>query len=121
MVRYTPSGAEQFYLQRARFIEENTAPGAMIGMTGSGSTGYFVQDRVVVNLDGLISSQEYFIHLQNATADEYLAAIGLDYVFGNPYILQHSNPYQWNFDGRLTEFRFFEVDEDKTLVLFKFH
>jgi hypothetical protein len=111
---------EHFYLQRAHFLEENTEPGALIGMTGSGSSGYFVEDRTVVNLDGLISSMEYFIHLQNATADEYLASIGLDYVFGNAYILQNSNPYQWNFENRLDEFRYFEVDEDKTLVLFHF-
>jgi len=116
---YQPSEQEHFYLQRAHFLEANTEPGALIGMTGSGSSGYFVQNRAVVNLDGLINSQEYFVHLQNATADEYLASIGLDYVFGNPYILQNTNPYQWNFDNRLEEFRYFEVD-GKTLVLFKF-
>lgn len=112
---------EHFYLQRAHFLEENTEPGALIGMTGSGSSGYFVQDRTVVNLDGLISSMEYFVHLQNATADEYLESIGVDYIFGNAYILQHSNPYQWIFENRLGEFRYFEVDDDKTLVLFQFH
>jgi hypothetical protein len=116
---YLPSASEHFYLQRAHFLEENTEAGALIGMTGSGSSGYFVEDRVIVNLDGLINSPEYFVHLQNATADEYLASIGLDYVFGNPYILQNTNPYQWNFENRLEEFRYFEVG-DKTLVLFKF-
>lgn len=118
-VSYIPD-QEHFYLRRAHFLEANTEPGALIGMTGSGSSGYFVQDRTVVNLDGLISSMEYFIHLQNATADEYLESIGLDYVFGNAYILQKTNPYQWNFENRLEEFRYFEVDDDKTLVLFRF-
>jgi len=117
---YSETSDEHFYLRRAHFLEENTEPGALIGMTGSGSSGYFTQDRTVVNLDGLINSMEYFIHLQNATADEYLESIGVDYVFGNAYILQHSNPYQWNFENRLEEFRYFEVDEDKTLVLFHF-
>ena len=119
VVTYTPSDQAHFYLHRSNFLEENTEPGALIGMTGSGSSGYFVQDRVVVNLDGLINSQEYFVHLQNATADEYLDNIGLDYVFGNPYILQNTNPYQWNFDNRLEEFRTLEL-AGKTLVLFKF-
>jgi Ca2+/Na+ antiporter len=118
-ITYAPA-QEHFYLQRAHFLEENTEPGALIGMTGSGSSGYFVQDRTVVNLDGLISSMEYFVHLQNATADEYLKSIGLDYVFGNAYILQNTNPYQWNFENRLEEFQYFEVDDDKTLVLFRF-
>jgi hypothetical protein len=117
---YSESADEHFYLKRARFLEENTEPGAFIGMTGSGSSGYFTRGRTVVNLDGLINSMEYFIHLQNATADEYLESIGVDYVFGNAYILQRSNPYQWNFENRLEEFRYFEVDEDKTLVLFHF-
>ena len=88
-------------------------------MTGSGSSGYFVRDRTLVNLDGLINSSDYFTHLQQASADEYLESIGLDYVFGNAYILQQSNPYQWNLDGRLSEFRYFDYG-DKTLTLFIF-
>jgi hypothetical protein len=121
VLTFSPSPDEHYYLQRAHFLEENTEPGSLIGMTGSGSSGYFVQDRTIVNLDGLINSMEYFIRLQNATADDYLASIGLDYVFGNAYILQNTNPYQWNFDNRLDEFRDFEVDDEKTLVLFRFH
>lgn len=119
VINYIPPNEEHFYFRRAHWLEENTEPNTLIGMTGSGSSGYFVQDRVLVNLDGLISSQEYFVHLQNATADEYLASIGLDYVFGNAYILQRSNPYQWNFENRLEEYRYFDVG-DKTLTLFKF-
>ena len=119
VISYVPGDENHFYLQRANWLEENTEPNSKIGMTGSGSSGYFVQDRVVVNLDGLISSQEYFINLQNSTADGYLEEIGLDYVFGNAYILNNTNPYQWNFDGRLIEFRYFEW-ADKTLTLFKF-
>jgi hypothetical protein len=115
----TSSDGEHFYFQRANWLEENTETYSLIGMTGSGSSGYFVQDRTVVNLDGLISSQEYFVHLQNSSVDEYLESIDLDYVFGNAYILQRSNPYQWNFKDRLEDFRYFEVG-DKTLTLFKF-
>ncbi len=119
ILTYEAPLGEQYYLMRARWLEENTEPGALIGMTGSGSTGYFIQDRVVVNLDGLISSTEYFIHLQNATADEYLASIGLDYVFGNANILQHSNPYLWNFDGHLETYQVFPL-KDGAIVLFRF-
>ena len=119
IIRYDPPKEAHFYLQRADFLEENTEPGALIGMTGSGSSGYFVQDRTLVNLDGLINSAEYFTHLQQASADEYLESIGLDYVFGNAYILQSTNPYQWNFYERLEEYRHFEVG-GKILTLFIF-
>lgn len=119
VIKYTPSDEEHYYLRRANWLADNTEIDSLIGMTGSGSTGYLVVDRVVVNLDGLISSQAYFEHLQNATADQYLESIGLDYVFGDETILQRSNPYQWNFDNRLELFRTFERDE-KTLTLFKF-
>ena len=119
MFTYTPSENEQFYLLRAHWLEENTEPGTLIGMTGSGSSGYFVRDRVIVNLDGLINSTDYFIHMQKDTADEYLASIGLDYVFGNAYILERTNPYQWFFRDRIKPYRQLEL-EDKTLTLFQF-
>ncbi|MFN8405640.1 MAG: hypothetical protein U0V48_19120 [Anaerolineales bacterium] len=38
-------------------------------------------------MDGLINSPEYFKHLQNGTAGEYLASLGLDYVLANLSIL----------------------------------
>ena len=120
VITYTPPAEEQYYLRRAHWLEENTEPGAIIGMTGSGSSGYFTQDRVIVNLDGLINSVAYFVHLQNSTADEYLESISVDYIFGNAYIMQSTNPYQWNLDQRLEEYRHFEVRENKVLTLFRF-
>jgi hypothetical protein len=119
ILAYSPAQEEQFYLLRAHWLEDNTEPGALIGMTGSGTSGYFVRDRVIVNLDGLINSGEYFIHMQKDTADEYLASIGLDYVFGNAYILERTNPYQWFFRGRIAPYRQLELD-DKTFTLFRF-
>ena len=116
---YVPSDEKHFYLLRAHWLEENTEEGALIGMTGSGTSGYFVKDRVIVNLDGLINSSEYFFHLQKDTADEYLASIGLDYVFGNAYILERTNPYQWYFRNRIEPLYQLELPE-KTLTLFKF-
>jgi hypothetical protein len=118
-INYERPVEPHFYLKRAFWLEENTAPGSLIGMTGSGSTGYFVRDRVIVNLDGLANSVDYFIHLQKATADHYLAGLGLDYVFGNPETILRSNPYAWNFPDRLEEWKYYEMD-NKTLVLFTF-
>ncbi|MFN8388422.1 MAG: hypothetical protein U0X92_18680 [Anaerolineales bacterium] len=50
-------------------------------------------------MDGLINSPEYFKHLQNGTAGEYLASLGLDYVLANPGILDRQ-PY----DGQFNEY-----------------
>ncbi len=108
-----------FYLRRAAWLEANTEPGARIAMTGSGSSAYFTQGRTLINLDGLINSYEYFRHMQNGTAPEYLAAIGVDYVFGNTYILTKSDPYAGIFEGRLVEEAVFR-DGEKNLILWRF-
>ncbi|MBI2332763.1 MAG: hypothetical protein HYU84_11505, partial [Chloroflexi bacterium] len=42
------------------YLEANTAPGEVIGRTGGGNVGYFIKDRTIVNMDGLINSYEYF-------------------------------------------------------------
>ena len=91
----------------------------MIGLTGSGSTGYFVEGRTIVNLDGLISSVTYFNAMKAGTADEYLAGIGLDYVFGNAYIVQESDPYGGIFEGRLEEAGVY-ADGERELGLWEF-
>ncbi|MFZ5879709.1 MAG: hypothetical protein ACOY0R_10085 [Chloroflexota bacterium] len=81
------------YLDSVRFLEEHTPPGAMIGMTGGGNVGYYIQDRTIVNMDGLINSPAYFEALQAGQANSYLQAIGLDYIFANPGILK-ALPYR---------------------------
>ncbi len=86
-------------MEIATLLEENTEPGSLIGFTGGGNVGYFIQDRTILNMDGLINSPKYFEHLQNGTAGEYLASIGLDYVLANPGILDRQ-PY----DGQFNEF-----------------
>lgn len=86
-------------MEIATLLEANTAPGSLIGFTGGGNVGYFIHDRAILNMDGLINSPEYFEHLQNGTAGEYLASIGLDYVLANPGILDRQ-PY----DGQFNEY-----------------
>lgn len=85
------------YMDVLPFLESNTEEGALIGMTGGGNVGYFIAGRVIVNMDGLINSYDYFLALRAGRADEYLASIGLDYIFSNPDILQ-SAPYNGQFD-----------------------
>lgn len=90
------------YMEILAVVEENTEPGSLIGMTGGGNLGYFIADRQIVNMDGLINSYEYFQAHKAGHGDEYLAAIGLDYVFVNPALLQDL-PYRGEFDDRLGE------------------
>lgn len=85
------------------FLEENTEPGARIGMTGGGITAYFIQKRTIVNLDGLMNSTVYFELMKQGQADAYLDSISLDYVYGNEEVLLDSDPYRWFFEGRLLE------------------
>ena len=80
----------------AAFLEANTAPGSIIGMTGGGNAGYFIHDRIVINMDGLINSYEYFQLLREKKAGEYLAHEGLDYILANSDLLDQL-PYKGQF------------------------
>lgn len=90
------------YISEAIWLEQNTPPGSVIGMSGGGSVAYFIRDRRVINLDGLINSYDYF---QQVKAGEGRAAVdkfGLDFVYGNGYLLTSSNPYYNTLKDRLT-------------------
>lgn len=69
------------------YIETNTMPGEIIGMTGGGNVGYFIKDRTIVNMDGLINSYEYFHILQEGSAAPYLHERGMTVIFANPRLL----------------------------------
>ena len=88
------------YMDIVPLLEENTEPGSLIGFTGGGNVGYFIADRTVVNMDGLINSYDYFQALQAQEAGAYLHQIGLDYVLANPVILDQQ-PYKEQFNPYL--------------------
>lgn len=96
-------GKENAYLAETKAVESFTEPGAKIGMTGGGIVAYFIEDRTVVNLDGLINSVEYFDTLKNGSAGEFLDGLPLDYVYGKTYILKSSDPYRGFLPERLDE------------------
>ncbi|MGZ9225407.1 MAG: hypothetical protein ACXW4M_07590, partial [Anaerolineales bacterium] len=79
------------------FLEANTEPGSLIGMTGGGNIGYLMPSRTIVNMDGLINSYPYFQALQAGQAGAYLEQIGVDYVLANPTILDQQ-PYKGQFN-----------------------
>jgi hypothetical protein len=94
---------ERPYMEVLPFLEENTAPGAMIGMTGGGNIGYFIHDRTIVNMDGLINSYDYFQALKNGEGAKYLKERGMDVVFANAGILDLA-PYYGQFTPYLEEY-----------------
>lgn len=104
------------YLVNVTQLENQTEPGSIIGMTGGGDTAYFVRDRTIVNLDGLINSYEYFQALKEFKAASYLDKIGLDYIYANPYMIAESDPYRQNFRDRLTLIQNFD-----TFTLYKYN
>lgn len=109
------SSKEGEYLFGVSFLEKNTEPGAIIGFTGGGSIAYFIKDRTIVNLDGLISSYPYLQSLKSYRAAEFLDKMGLEYIFGKPYILFESEPYKDEFSARL---KF--IDHTETYSLYRY-
>ncbi|HRS75114.1 MAG TPA: hypothetical protein P5282_09255, partial [Anaerolineaceae bacterium] len=91
------------YLAETRELESYTRENSLIGMTGGGTTAYFIQHRTIINLDGLINSAEYFNTLKTGTTNRFLNNLHLDYVFGNSYMLLKTDPYQQIFTGRIRE------------------
>ncbi|MGE5644028.1 MAG: hypothetical protein ACM3Y8_13540, partial [Byssovorax cruenta] len=107
---YHEWAASEPYMDLASFIEQHTEPGSVIGMTGGGNVGYFIHDRTVINMDGLINSYQYFELLKKKEAGEYLAEIGMNYVMANldlldglPYRGQYHPYMEWmdvNYGGK---------------------
>jgi hypothetical protein len=95
--QWTPGTA---FMDIVPILEEHTEPGSIIGLTGGGNVGYFIHDRTIVNMDGLINSYAYFQALQARTGGEYLSNMGLDYVLANPVILDQQ-PYKGQFNAYL--------------------
>ena len=85
--------ADDPYMDISAFLEEHTEPGSIIGMTGGGNAAYFIRERTIINMDGLISSHEYFELLKEKKAGPYLAEIKMNYVLANLQIL-NSLPYR---------------------------
>jgi hypothetical protein len=88
------------YMDISAFLEQHTEPGSIIGMTGGGNAAYFIHDRTVVNMDGLINSYEYFQLLKEKEAGKYLADKGMNYVLANIGIL-NSLPYRGQYQQYL--------------------
>jgi len=102
LIKYNNSNSKEGeYLFGVSFLEKNTEPGSIIGFTGGGTTAYFIHNRTIMNLDGLINSTTYFQSLKDHKAAEFLDKLGLDYIFARPSIVFESEPYKDEFSNRL--------------------
>jgi hypothetical protein len=89
------------YTDRAIFLAETFEPGTVIGIPGSGSWAYFSPEMVIFNMDGLINSYAYLDAMREGRGAEFMAQSGVQYVIGNPYIMQETNPYGPMLEGHL--------------------
>jgi len=99
-MRYNYFPADRPYMEVLPYIEENTPPGSIIGMTGGGNIGYFLHDRTIVNMDGLINSYDYFQALKTGQAAAYLGQHGVSIIFASPRLLGFP-PYNGQFSPYL--------------------
>jgi hypothetical protein len=88
-------------INEAHRLEQLTEPGSRIGVTGGGAVAYFIQDRTIVNLDGLMNSNEYFQAVKAGKGRAVVDRFGLSYVFGDETILTKSDPYYFTLANRL--------------------
>ncbi|MBN1230664.1 MAG: hypothetical protein JXA19_02235 [Anaerolineales bacterium] len=117
--RSNPDVSGHYYFDRPRWLDETVESGSVIAITGAGNLGYFSTDQVIVNLDGLMNSNDYFQHLQAGTGADYLSQIGVDFIFGNEYMILETNPYTSMLDGHLQEVTRYHFEE-RELILWKF-
>jgi hypothetical protein len=96
VMRYNYFTADRPYMEALPYLEANTPPGSIIGMTGGGNAGYFIHDRTIVNMDGLINSYDYFQALKNGEAPIYLGERGITIIFASPRLLAFP-PYNGQF------------------------
>ena len=94
-------GNEERYLADARGLEELTTPGAIIGMPGGGTVAYFLRDRTIVNLDGLMNSTEYLHALKTDQGTDFLDRMGLTFINASEVMVTGSDPYMRLLNNRL--------------------
>jgi hypothetical protein len=111
-----PADEQTAYLGGVQALEKATAPGSRIGSTGGGTIAYFIQDRTIVNMDGLMNRYQYFQKMKSGQGGKALDAMGLNYVYGSEYVVTASDPYFSLLHDRLTE-----VGNVAGSILFKYH
>jgi hypothetical protein len=107
------------YMKEVKYIEDQTKPGDIIGMTGGGVIAYFIHDRTIVNLDGLINSPEYFQALKDGKANDFIDRMNIRDIYANEYMILKSEPYADIFKGHLEKIDI--LSEMDQFMLYKYH
>ncbi len=100
-MQYGRTDPNEPFMKIVAFVEKYTPPGSIIGMTGGGNVGYYISgDRTIINMDGLINSDDYFRAHKQGSGGKYLADIGLEYIFANPNFLE-AQPYRGQYTNQV--------------------
>lgn len=91
------------YIAVASWLTNRTEDGSIIATNGGGALAYFLEDRALINLDGLVNSYAYYQSLRAGDAAEYLEEVGVDYIIGREEFLLNYQPYKNMLAGRLKE------------------
>ena len=98
-----PADQQTAYLGGIKELENATTAGSRIGSTGGGTIAYFIQDRTIINMDGLMNSYQYFQSMKDGQGSKALDAMGLNYIYGKKYVLTVSDPFSSLLQDRLIE------------------
>ncbi|KPL76489.1 hypothetical protein ADN00_10970 [Ornatilinea apprima] len=82
-------------------LEAETQQGDLIACVEAGKLAYLSTDRLIINLDGTVSSYKYFDLMKAQRSNEFFEHIGLDYVYGDRVAITLSEPYQYMFEDHL--------------------
>jgi hypothetical protein len=118
-IRAPGNGSNHFYLHRPAWLESHTEEGSAIAITGAGNLAYFINGRTIVNMDGLMNSADYLEAMKAGQGAQFLADLGVDYIFGNEYILTETNPYAPMLEGHLEPYEVY-LFGDRELPLWRF-
>jgi hypothetical protein len=118
-VRAPGDGSNHFYLHRPAWLESHTEEGARIAITGAGNLAYFIDGRTIINMDGLMNSIDYLEAMKAGQGANFLADLGVDYIFGNEYILTETNPYAPMLEEHLEPYEVY-LFGDRELPLWRF-
>jgi len=89
------------YRATVLLIEKFTPVNAVIATPGGGTLSYLIENRRIVNLDGLMNSREYFEELKSFDTGGFMARNNIQYIYANEIAVLSSPPYSTIFANHL--------------------
>jgi hypothetical protein len=107
------------FLEEIRILENSTESGSRIGMPGGGNIAYFINNRTIINLDGLMNSPDYFKALKTGKAVDFINMMKISYIYAKEYMVQESDPYAGIFKGHIE--KILTLTDTDSFVLYKYY